>query len=168
LPKDKECANISGVYVNGGKRAERQEYSVNLSELLYGDILEEKTVVEARSGKRIKLPYKVSVQVSTVIINQQQDVLKILCMDGERLVHEKSYLRDKDYKCTQEGIRIPLTGGGVSNAGFFIESGAFYFNKSLDGSLTVNRKSAGLGLFIVVPIIGSGNSWYKFSAKEMR
>jgi len=102
-----------------------------------------------------------------VQIAQSNDTLEISVWNAEKLVHIKLYSKEnKEFDCTPKGIEIPYK-AGIGGQGFElgVDWGTLYLTTSTDGALIVNKRTTATGVVLVIPVVGSSSTWYRFKQR---
>ncbi len=148
-PRGAGCQDISGIYLDAGeRRAQSVPYPVT------------GTVVATRSLSALLLgtgghgmPFRVQ-----------------LTARGEHALDFRIWVDDSvgaqssvECRCTPEGVEVKMPTQWMMQGLAVVRTwGALYLTKDPEGNLIGNLKYKTYGIILVVPIVGTGNPWYRF------
>ncbi|MEM4406604.1 MAG: hypothetical protein QXS68_06115 [Candidatus Methanomethylicaceae archaeon] len=93
------------------------------------------------------------------------NMLEVSLWKGTKLLLRE----EKQYTCVSEGIEISYDTRSVGGNGLGtgVDWGVLHLAKSADRALTVKKRSQGVGLILVIPVIGRSVSWHKFGPAKI-
>jgi hypothetical protein len=139
IAKDK-CVNISGVYKNLDSNNTN-----SLSDLL----------IKKFNGQKY---FK---EITNVTIIQSNEYIEVIANKGDIPLDKKKLEFGKDITC--KGTELFFSNSNIADENVIgYESNQYTFNLSEDGSLIVHTKSSGYGIVIVIPVIGSFETYLRF------
>ena len=152
-PPAEDCRHFEGSYGDRGEPIPGAKQQPSLSsELFFEDY--------SPDNEKLARATRVSFSLPT------DDVLDVTVWEGATPLLVRSLKRPKNFECEAGRLVIRRSGLVTANMGFGWGSVAFTFH-STDDYLVGQRKDSEAGVvFLVVPMKGSGTTWYRFARER--
>jgi len=148
------CSDISGVYSDAGERSAR-----GLPFPFSGTVIVTRSLSGLLSGRgEYGKPFNVE------LTQQEGDKLRVRLWVDDTVGSQYRV----GYRCTPSGIELRLPARWMTQGlGVVRASGSLYLATGANGDLIGNLKYRTFGVALIVPIIASGNAWYRFTRAEV-